>query len=112
MLVSFRIHNFTPELRITPIKEISTNRGSEGDEESIREDFDGSDVEKERDNNVSMVPDSVKEDVNVQDEEKEEDNSESEDKQSVGFIKEDFDGSDVEKEGENRFILVQGTAIR
>ncbi|GKD96898.1 hypothetical protein Tco_1380795 [Tanacetum coccineum] len=36
----------------------------------IKEDFDGSDVEKEGDNNVSMVPDSVKEDVNVQDEEK------------------------------------------
>nr|GEX68534.1 nucleotide-binding alpha-beta plait domain-containing protein [Tanacetum cinerariifolium] len=43
------------------------------DEESIgfiKEDFDGSDVEKEGDNNVSMVPDSVKEDVNVQAEEK------------------------------------------
>nr|GEU93593.1 fasciclin-like arabinogalactan protein 17 [Tanacetum cinerariifolium] len=36
----------------------------------IKEDFDGSDVEKEWDNNVSMVPDSVKEDVNVQAEEK------------------------------------------
>ncbi|GJW62634.1 RNA-directed DNA polymerase, eukaryota [Tanacetum coccineum] len=36
----------------------------------IKEDFDGSDVEKEGDNNVSMVPDSVKEDVNVQAEEK------------------------------------------
>ncbi|GJZ95008.1 hypothetical protein Tco_0667211 [Tanacetum coccineum] len=35
-----------------------------------KEDFDGSDVEKEGDNNVSMVPDSVKEDVNVQAEEK------------------------------------------
>ncbi|GJX69128.1 DIE2/ALG10 family protein [Tanacetum coccineum] len=34
------------------------------------EDFDGSDIEKEGDNNVSMVPDSVKEDVNVQAEEK------------------------------------------
>nr|GFA02437.1 nucleotide-binding alpha-beta plait domain-containing protein [Tanacetum cinerariifolium] len=44
------------------------------DEQSIgfiKEDFDGSDVEKEGDNNVSMVPDSVKEDVNVQAEEKE-----------------------------------------
>nr|GEU54202.1 DIE2/ALG10 family [Tanacetum cinerariifolium] len=43
------------------------------DEQSIgftKEDFDGSDVEKEWDNNVSMVPDSVKEDVNVQAEEK------------------------------------------
>nr|GEW69835.1 zinc finger, CCHC-type [Tanacetum cinerariifolium] len=36
----------------------------------IKEDFDGSDVEKKGDNNVSMVPDSVKEDVNVQAEEK------------------------------------------
>nr|GEW95783.1 RNA-directed DNA polymerase, eukaryota, reverse transcriptase zinc-binding domain protein [Tanacetum cinerariifolium] len=36
----------------------------------IKEDFDGSDVEKEGDNNVSMVPDSMKEDVNVQAEEK------------------------------------------
>nr|GFA06328.1 nucleotide-binding alpha-beta plait domain-containing protein [Tanacetum cinerariifolium] len=43
------------------------------DEQSIcfiKEDFDGSDVEKEGDNNVSMVPDSMKEDVNVQAEEK------------------------------------------
>nr|GEZ48713.1 nucleotide-binding alpha-beta plait domain-containing protein [Tanacetum cinerariifolium] len=43
------------------------------DEQSIgfiKEDFDGSDVEKKGDNNVSMVPDSVKEDVNVQAEEK------------------------------------------
>nr|GFC43910.1 RNA-directed DNA polymerase, eukaryota [Tanacetum cinerariifolium] len=43
------------------------------DEQSIgfiKEDFDGSDVEKERDNNVSMVSDSVKEDVNVQAEKK------------------------------------------
>nr|GEY11266.1 putative 1-phosphatidylinositol-3-phosphate 5-kinase FAB1C [Tanacetum cinerariifolium] len=43
------------------------------DEQSIgfiKEDFDGSDVEKEEDNNVSMVPDLVKEDVNVQAEEK------------------------------------------
>nr|GFB10907.1 RNA-directed DNA polymerase, eukaryota, reverse transcriptase zinc-binding domain protein [Tanacetum cinerariifolium] len=43
------------------------------DEQSIgfiKEDFDGSGVEKEWDNNVSMVPDSVKEDVNVQAEEK------------------------------------------
>nr|GFC11939.1 hypothetical protein [Tanacetum cinerariifolium] len=43
------------------------------DEQSIgfiKEDFDGSDVEKEGDNNVSMVPDSVKEDVKVQAEEK------------------------------------------
>nr|GFD31109.1 nucleotide-binding alpha-beta plait domain-containing protein [Tanacetum cinerariifolium] len=36
----------------------------------IKEDFDGSDVKKVGDNNVSMVPDSVKEDVNVQVEEK------------------------------------------
>nr|GFC62267.1 hypothetical protein [Tanacetum cinerariifolium] len=36
----------------------------------IKEYFDGSDVEKEGDNNVSMVPDSMKEDVNVQAEEK------------------------------------------
>nr|GFD04761.1 hypothetical protein [Tanacetum cinerariifolium] len=36
----------------------------------IKEDFDSSDVEKEGDKNVSMVPDSVKEDVNVQAEEK------------------------------------------
>nr|GEV51367.1 RNA-directed DNA polymerase, eukaryota, reverse transcriptase zinc-binding domain protein [Tanacetum cinerariifolium] len=36
----------------------------------IKEDFDGSDVEKEGDNNVSLVPDSMKEDVNVQAEEK------------------------------------------
>nr|GFA65228.1 nucleotide-binding alpha-beta plait domain-containing protein [Tanacetum cinerariifolium] len=36
----------------------------------IKEDFDGSDIEKEGDNNISMVPDSVKEDVNVQAEEK------------------------------------------
>nr|GFB76604.1 hypothetical protein [Tanacetum cinerariifolium] len=34
------------------------------------EDFDGSDAEKEGDNNVSMVPDSVTKDVNVQAEEK------------------------------------------
>nr|GEW68689.1 nucleotide-binding alpha-beta plait domain-containing protein [Tanacetum cinerariifolium] len=43
------------------------------DEQSIcfiKEDFDGSDVKKEGDNNVSMVPDSVKEDVNVQAKEK------------------------------------------
>nr|GFC49046.1 hypothetical protein [Tanacetum cinerariifolium] len=43
------------------------------DEQSIgfiKEDFDGSDVEKEGDSNVIMVPDSVKEDVNVQAEEK------------------------------------------
>nr|GFA94679.1 RNA-directed DNA polymerase, eukaryota, nucleotide-binding alpha-beta plait domain protein [Tanacetum cinerariifolium] len=33
--------------------------------------------------------------------EQEEDNSESEDEQSIGFIKEDFDGSHVEKEGDN-----------
>nr|GFD15598.1 DIE2/ALG10 family [Tanacetum cinerariifolium] len=37
----------------------------------IKEDFDGSDAEKEGDNNVSMVPDSVTEDANVQAEEKE-----------------------------------------
>nr|GEY01420.1 nucleotide-binding alpha-beta plait domain-containing protein [Tanacetum cinerariifolium] len=36
----------------------------------IKEDFYGSDVENEGDNNVSMVPDSVKEDVNVQAEKK------------------------------------------
>nr|GFC55172.1 hypothetical protein [Tanacetum cinerariifolium] len=36
----------------------------------IKEDFDGSDAEKERDNNVSMVLDSVTEDANVQAEEK------------------------------------------
>ncbi|GJX46450.1 hypothetical protein Tco_0271640 [Tanacetum coccineum] len=29
-----KMHNFTPELRMTPIKEISTNRGSEGEDES------------------------------------------------------------------------------
>ncbi|GJS85629.1 hypothetical protein Tco_0752170 [Tanacetum coccineum] len=40
--------------------------------------------------------------------EQEEDNSESEDEQSVGFIKEDFDGSDVEKEGDNN--VNQGNA--
>nr|GFD05435.1 RNA-directed DNA polymerase, eukaryota, nucleotide-binding alpha-beta plait domain protein [Tanacetum cinerariifolium] len=33
--------------------------------------------------------------------EQEEDNSESDDEQSIGFIKEDFDGSDVEKERDN-----------
>nr|GFC42541.1 RNA-directed DNA polymerase, eukaryota, reverse transcriptase zinc-binding domain protein [Tanacetum cinerariifolium] len=33
--------------------------------------------------------------------EQEEDNSESEDEQSVGFIKEDIDGSDAEKEWDN-----------
>ncbi|GJU94577.1 retrovirus-related pol polyprotein from transposon TNT 1-94 [Tanacetum coccineum] len=38
--------------------------------------------------------------------EQEEDNSESEDEQSVGFIKEDFDGSDVEKEGDNNVSMV------
>nr|GEZ43569.1 putative reverse transcriptase domain-containing protein [Tanacetum cinerariifolium] len=36
----------------------------------------------------------------------EEDNSESEDEQSIGFIKEDFDGSDVEKEGDNNVSMV------
>nr|GFD31588.1 nucleotide-binding alpha-beta plait domain-containing protein [Tanacetum cinerariifolium] len=36
----------------------------------IKEDFDGSDAEKDEDNNVSMVPDSVTEDANVQAEEK------------------------------------------
>nr|GFA51311.1 nucleotide-binding alpha-beta plait domain-containing protein [Tanacetum cinerariifolium] len=35
-----------------------------------------------------------------------EDNSESKDEQSVGFIKEDFDGSDVEKEGDNNVSMV------
>nr|GEX55133.1 nucleotide-binding alpha-beta plait domain-containing protein [Tanacetum cinerariifolium] len=39
-------------------------------EKRFLEDFDSSDVEKEGDNNISMVPDSVKEDVNVQAEEK------------------------------------------
>nr|GEX72392.1 nucleotide-binding alpha-beta plait domain-containing protein [Tanacetum cinerariifolium] len=38
--------------------------------------------------------------------EQEEDNNESEDEQSVGFIKEDFDGSDVEKEGDNNVSMV------
>nr|GFB45530.1 hypothetical protein [Tanacetum cinerariifolium] len=38
--------------------------------------------------------------------EQEEDNSESEDEQSIGFIKEDFDGSDVEKEGDNNVSMV------
>nr|GEZ02409.1 ChaC-like family protein [Tanacetum cinerariifolium] len=38
--------------------------------------------------------------------EQEEDNSESEDEQSVGFIKEDFDGSDAEKEGNNSVSMV------
>nr|GFB16344.1 nucleotide-binding alpha-beta plait domain-containing protein [Tanacetum cinerariifolium] len=38
--------------------------------------------------------------------EQEEDNSESKDVQSVGFIKEDFDGSDVEKEGDNNVSMV------
>nr|GEY34922.1 ChaC-like family protein [Tanacetum cinerariifolium] len=33
--------------------------------------------------------------------EQKKDNSESKDEQSIGFIKEDFDGSDVEKEGDN-----------
>nr|GFC10586.1 nucleotide-binding alpha-beta plait domain-containing protein [Tanacetum cinerariifolium] len=53
-------------------KQEEDNSESE-DEQSvgfIKEDFDGSDVEKEGDNNVSMVPDSMKEDVNVQAEEK------------------------------------------
>nr|GFB19261.1 nucleotide-binding alpha-beta plait domain-containing protein [Tanacetum cinerariifolium] len=36
----------------------------------------------------------------------EEDNSESKDEQSVGFIKEDFDGSDAEKEGDNNVSMV------
>nr|GEV40627.1 RNA-directed DNA polymerase, eukaryota [Tanacetum cinerariifolium] len=36
----------------------------------IKEDFDGSDAEKEGDNNISMVPDSVTEDANVEAEEK------------------------------------------
>nr|GFC22490.1 DIE2/ALG10 family [Tanacetum cinerariifolium] len=47
------------------------------DEQSIgfiKEYFDGSDVEKEGDNNVSMVPDSLKEDMNVQAEEKDKSN--------------------------------------
>nr|GFA27494.1 DIE2/ALG10 family [Tanacetum cinerariifolium] len=38
--------------------------------------------------------------------EQEEYNSESEDEQSIGFIKEDFDGSNVEKEGENNVSMV------
>nr|GFC90051.1 DIE2/ALG10 family [Tanacetum cinerariifolium] len=38
--------------------------------------------------------------------EQEEDNSESKDEQSIGFIKEDFDGSDVEKEGDNNISIV------
>nr|GEZ00263.1 ChaC-like family protein [Tanacetum cinerariifolium] len=38
--------------------------------------------------------------------EQEEDNSESEDEQSIGFIKENFDGSDVEKEGDNNVSMV------
>nr|GFB04177.1 RNA-directed DNA polymerase, eukaryota [Tanacetum cinerariifolium] len=53
------------------------------DEQSIgfiKEDFDGSDVENEGDNNVIMVPDSVKEDVNVQAEEKGNDFDEKMDK--------------------------------
>ncbi|GJY38072.1 integrase, catalytic region, zinc finger, CCHC-type containing protein [Tanacetum coccineum] len=31
-----KIHNFTPELRMTPIKEISTNKEAEGDDESYQ----------------------------------------------------------------------------
>ncbi|GKA07213.1 hypothetical protein Tco_0686437 [Tanacetum coccineum] len=53
--------------------EANSNNGRRTDKRFVgiwEEDFDGSDVEKEGDNNVSMVPDSVKEDVNVQDEEK------------------------------------------
>nr|GFC57633.1 hypothetical protein [Tanacetum cinerariifolium] len=38
--------------------------------------------------------------------EQEEDNSESKDEQSVGFIKEDFYGSDAEKEGDNNVSMV------
>nr|GFC82686.1 nucleotide-binding alpha-beta plait domain-containing protein [Tanacetum cinerariifolium] len=38
--------------------------------------------------------------------EQEEDNSESKDEQSVGFIKEDFDGSDAKKEGDNNVSMV------
>nr|GFC70186.1 ankyrin repeat-containing protein [Tanacetum cinerariifolium] len=38
--------------------------------------------------------------------EQEEDNSESEDEQSVGFIKEDFDGSNAEKEEDNNVSMV------
>nr|GFC92091.1 hypothetical protein [Tanacetum cinerariifolium] len=38
--------------------------------------------------------------------EQDEDNSESEDEQSVGFIKDDSDGSDVEKEGDNNVTMV------
>ncbi|GJX99086.1 retrotransposon protein, putative, ty1-copia subclass [Tanacetum coccineum] len=43
---------------------------------------------------------------------REEDNSESEDEQSVGFIKEDFDGSDIEKEGDNNAIFAYGIKKR
>nr|GFA65340.1 nucleotide-binding alpha-beta plait domain-containing protein [Tanacetum cinerariifolium] len=58
---------------IPDFDEQEENNSESEDKQSIgfiKEDFDGSDVEKEGDNNVSMVPDSVKEDVNVQAEEK------------------------------------------
>nr|GFD10045.1 nucleotide-binding alpha-beta plait domain-containing protein [Tanacetum cinerariifolium] len=54
-------------------QEEDNNNSESKDEQSIgfiKEEFDGSDVEKEGDNNISIVPDSVKEDVNVQAEEK------------------------------------------
>nr|GFC18282.1 hypothetical protein [Tanacetum cinerariifolium] len=38
--------------------------------------------------------------------EQEKDNSESEDEQSIGFIKEDFDGNDVENEWDNNVSMV------
>nr|GEX76768.1 ChaC-like family protein [Tanacetum cinerariifolium] len=38
--------------------------------------------------------------------EQEEDNSKLEDEQSIGFIKENFDDSDVEKEGDNNVSMV------
>ncbi|GJV99558.1 RNA-directed DNA polymerase, eukaryota, reverse transcriptase zinc-binding domain protein [Tanacetum coccineum] len=71
----------------------------------IKEDFDGSDVEKEGDNNVSMVPDSVKEDVNVQAKEKE---VECDKKGLWVIMKEGV--ADTERGIE--FILVQGNATK
>nr|GEU37501.1 DIE2/ALG10 family [Tanacetum cinerariifolium] len=44
--------------------------------------------------------------------EQKEDNSESEDEQSVGFIKEDFDGSDAEKEGDNNVSMVPDSVTK
>nr|GFC23720.1 nucleotide-binding alpha-beta plait domain-containing protein [Tanacetum cinerariifolium] len=58
---------------ILDLNEQEEDNSESEDEQSIgfiKEDFDGSDVENEGDNNVGMVPDSVKEDVNVQAEEK------------------------------------------